>query len=1036
MGSTNTQRKAVRQSKNVSHKKQKKMPTPKISNHYRYTITDQIGSYFSEPLNESQFSIEWELQKDAGKRTYSKKLSGNVTFRGTPYDRLLQFETSIYRCVPQKLLIERRCNTPGLNVLWTPMLSGIISLNNGDWDLDACQVTFKIDEDSTYKCFNDNKGTKLNLLGAVPSRYSVKLFSDNVVLEEQYYEENETVTGSDDYLWLGAGDPYDQEYQPYNHHSELSGNLYSRHTSWVRQILTVACTSPEPAGDWTLVADTCSTGGDRKYARKASLYDCVTTKTGDSIAYSIDYVCQVLGSAGQALIIDNGMKLKDIVIAFVDAFCPGLTVQSLFFDFAATGDPNYVTGSASKVNNIFVYQKSDVKRPTSTGNSSIAQWTFEKFMTQLNFMFNVEWRIEDGIFKIEHVSFWPKSIGADLTQSRYKREMIGKRKYTYSTEKIPKHEIWKFKEFRYYSDFEGTPITYSGCVTADGTDQDVTYAIDDVTTDVQLCLENPDSKSSIVSDEGFVFIAAASDGTNYYIITENAILGPGRLNNSLGVSQLLRDYHKYNRPLSVGIMNGATTTFLSTIPTKKGESIYIPFCCGDTFEPDNYILTFLGAGSVDKATFDFNEGTLKLDLLYQADSNLTPNSPPVANNDVFNMYVDTVGTIDVIANDTDVDEGDYISKIEIMGNPTHGNAYVSNNKIIYIPAATYTGNDIMLYRIFDRWGAVSNNAIITINVRPLNSPPDAVNDFYTVYIESMPVTIPAPGVFANDSDDNSFSLLSFTNPTSQGGTVTVNSDGSFTYNRPSGFTGTDTFTYTIQDDASLTDTATVTLNVTSNQTPVAVNDSFNTTKNTSLAASSTRNLLSNDYTPAAGTYTYTCTGETKATTGGGTVTIQTNGQFSYTPASNYTGADTFTYTMSNGIGSASATVTINVIPTLYIRLQNSDPKTSDVIGSCGTGSTILGYRDTKDFTIYFYSDSGGTIAYDVTGLSLQVNVKTAITDNISGPSNPTTSFTVSGTSYKIFNDKIVYQEDQDCAGDNSHFYTATVSLLPGNYITL
>src|SRR5260221_157922 len=47
----------------------------------------------------------------------------------------------------------------------------------------------------------------------------------------------------------------------------------------------------------------------------------------------------------------------------------------------------------------------------------------------------------------------------------------------------------------------------------------------------------------------------------------------------------------------------------------------------------------------------------------------------------------------------------------------------------------------------------------------------------------------------------------------QGGNVTVNSDGSFSYNPPPGFTGADTFTYTVTDPTGKTGTGTVTLNI-------------------------------------------------------------------------------------------------------------------------------------------------------------------------------------------------------------------------------
>lgn len=54
---------------------------------------------------------------------------------------------------------------------------------------------------------------------------------------------------------------------------------------------------------------------------------------------------------------------------------------------------------------------------------------------------------------------------------------------------------------------------------------------------------------------------------------------------------------------------------------------------------------------------------------------------------------------------------------------------------------------------------------------------------------------------------------SLTEATDQGGSVTVNADGTFTYEPPVGFVGSDTFTYTISDGNGGDDTASVTIDV-------------------------------------------------------------------------------------------------------------------------------------------------------------------------------------------------------------------------------
>lgn len=78
------------------------------------------------------------------------------------------------------------------------------------------------------------------------------------------------------------------------------------------------------------------------------------------------------------------------------------------------------------------------------------------------------------------------------------------------------------------------------------------------------------------------------------------------------------------------------------------------------------------------------------------------------------------------------------------------------------------------------------------------------------------LTVPAPGVLANDgdSDDDTLTVMDNTQPVDLLGDVTVNPDGSLTYTSPAlGIALTRTFTYTVSDGVGGTDTATVTIDI-------------------------------------------------------------------------------------------------------------------------------------------------------------------------------------------------------------------------------
>ncbi len=82
-----------------------------------------------------------------------------------------------------------------------------------------------------------------------------------------------------------------------------------------------------------------------------------------------------------------------------------------------------------------------------------------------------------------------------------------------------------------------------------------------------------------------------------------------------------------------------------------------------------------------------------------------------------------------------------------------------------------------------------------------NARPRAVSDEYTATVGQLLKVDSLKGVLANDSDPDlaqKIRIVRFDQPSSKVAKVTVNPDGSFTYN-PAGFTGEDSFLYTVSD---------------------------------------------------------------------------------------------------------------------------------------------------------------------------------------------------------------------------------------------
>src|SRR6185436_13109629 len=101
----------------------------------------------------------------------------------------------------------------------------------------------------------------------------------------------------------------------------------------------------------------------------------------------------------------------------------------------------------------------------------------------------------------------------------------------------------------------------------------------------------------------------------------------------------------------------------------------------------------------------------------------------------------------------------------------------------------------------------SSSVTTTVVVIPA---PVAYDDFYTTP-KNQTLIIPAPGVLINDS--NALSAIRFSGPNY--GTLTFNTNGSFTYIPATNFVGVDIFAYRAVNSTNISGPATVTINVTS-----------------------------------------------------------------------------------------------------------------------------------------------------------------------------------------------------------------------------
>ena len=186
---------------------------------------------------------------------------------------------------------------------------------------------------------------------------------------------------------------------------------------------------------------------------------------------------------------------------------------------------------------------------------------------------------------------------------------------------------------------------------------------------------------------------------------------------------------------------------------------------------------------------------------------------------------------------------------------------------------------------------------------PPNTAPVGKADAYTTE-SGKALTVPAPGVLANDTDaeNNTLTATDVTQPAS--GTVTLDPNGSFTYTPAAGFTGSTFFTYTANDGRAKSAPTRVDLTVTApaNSAPTGRPDTYTTDQDTALRVPAP-GVLAND--TDAENNTLTATDVTQPING--TVTLAADGSFTYVPDAGFSGRDLFTYTANDGTAKSAAT---------------------------------------------------------------------------------------------------------------------------------
>jgi VCBS repeat-containing protein len=272
------------------------------------------------------------------------------------------------------------------------------------------------------------------------------------------------------------------------------------------------------------------------------------------------------------------------------------------------------------------------------------------------------------------------------------------------------------------------------------------------------------------------------------------------------------------------------------------------------------------------------------------------NTPPTAEGEAVRTPEDTAINGTVVGQDVDGDPLTY----SLVDAPQHGTiVFHADGTFTYTPDGDYNGPDSFTFKANDG-STDSNVARVDITVQPINDLPLADGNTLTIAEDS----IVNSSVHATDADNEALTFNLVDGP--QHGALTFNADGTFTYIPNADYTGPDSFTFAANDGAGNSNVATVALDIRpENDLPISENGNLTLSEDSIAHSAVAAHDVDND------TLTYILVDAPQH----GTLTFNADGTFSYTPHSDFNGADSFTFKANDGTGDSNvSTINLNISP--------------------------------------------------------------------------------------------------------------------------
>jgi gliding motility-associated-like protein len=279
---------------------------------------------------------------------------------------------------------------------------------------------------------------------------------------------------------------------------------------------------------------------------------------------------------------------------------------------------------------------------------------------------------------------------------------------------------------------------------------------------------------------------------------------------------------------------------------------------------------------------------------------------PVAVQDEYTIDEDTdlIGG-DVSTNDSDP-SGDLLTFSYISGSDNGTISMNADGTFDYTPDANFNGTETIIYNVCDNSTAqLCTQGTLVITVSPVNDAPIAQDDSANGDEDNDVTGDVSPNDTDIDGDNLTFTYISG----ASNGMITINPDGTFTYTPNADWFGVENITYEVCDPSNVCDQAVLTITINSvNDAPVANDDANEIDEDTQATGDVSLNDTDTENDDL--TFTYINGADN------GSITINPDGTYTYTPDADWNGVETIIYEVcdtDNDCDQAELVITVNPV---------------------------------------------------------------------------------------------------------------------------